>query len=179
LAKYIFNNVAFTISDPLVAKLKAAGYKWFKHPSDPNAVVITLPVRYDNIEFSTTEEGFEVNLESALTQLDRYKFYQDNYTDHNSSCTISYSPDEVPSIISWLLQNWDTYVGVSFLYRVNPLMTAADLGHPYLPMTPAKKEEWEAYQASLGPVSFDNKDTNAFLEITDQEDCAGGVCPIR
>lgn len=179
LAKYIFNNVAFTTFDPLVEKLKSANYAWFPHPSDPNAVVITLPVKYDNIEFDTTPEGFEVNLESAVTQLNRYKFYQKNYVDHNASCTISYDPLEVPAIIDWLLANWNDYVGVSFLYRTDPLKTAADLGHPYLPQQPVTKEQYEEYKATLLPISFDAKDTNAFMEITDQEDCAGGVCPIR
>ena len=53
-------------------------------------------------------DGKLVNLESAVTQLDRYKFLMDNWTDHNTSITVSYSPDEIPSIIDWILEdkNW-------------------------------------------------------------------------
>lgn len=178
-AKYIFNNVAFTRFDPLVDKLRAANYTVIDHKFDPNAVIITLPVMYDNIEFTTTEEGFEINTESAITQLERYRFYQKNYVDHNASCTISYDPSEVPAIIDWLMENWDDYVGVSFLYRTDPLKTAEDLGYFYLPMQPVTKEDWETYANSLTHVDFDARDTNAFLEITSQEDCAGGACPIR
>lgn len=179
LAKYIRNHVAFTRFDPLVEKLKAAGYDWFDHYSDPNAVVFALPIKYEGVEFTKTPEGFEVNLESAVEQLERYKFYLTNYVDHNCSTTISYDPPEVPQIIDWLLANWDSYIGVSFLYRTDPLKTAADLGFPYLPMQPITKEDYEEYMSRLGAVSLTTSDTNAFLEITSSEDCTGGSCPIR
>ena len=40
----------------------------------------------------------------------------DNWTDHNTSITRFISPDEIPSIIDWILEdkNWNSYVGVSF-----------------------------------------------------------------
>jgi hypothetical protein len=34
----------------------------------------------------------------------------------------------VPAIVDWLLRNWESYVGVSFIYRNDPTKTAADLG---------------------------------------------------
>ena len=92
------------------------------------------------------------------------------------SVTISYDPEEVPEIIEWILANWDTYVGVSFIYRNDPTKTAEDLGYAYLPQEVVTKETYDAYVATLGDVNLDG--TNTFDELTDEE-CATGACPIR
>lgn len=175
LGKYIFNNVNFSRHDPLVERLKNAGYNVFPNPSDPEAMLITLPVKYEGVEFDIVD-GMEVNLESAVDQLRRYRKYQTNWSQQNTSVTVSYSPEEVPDIIDWLLRNWDQYVGVSFIYRTDPTKRAADLGHPYLPQEVVTKEEWEEYVDSLQEV--DLNDTNSFEEII-QDECASGACPIK
>src|SRR5690606_17396350 len=101
-------------------------------PTDSESVVISFPVSYEDVSFDVVD-GKEVNLESAVDQLERYKTWMTSYVDHNCSITISYSPDEVDDIVKWLDENWDDYVGVSFIYRNDPTKTAADLGYLYLP----------------------------------------------
>lgn len=173
LGKYIFNNVSFNTNDPLVTKLKASNYNVFSHPYDSASTLVTFPVRYDNIEFDIVD-GKEVNLDSAVTQLIRYKRLMDTYCHQNVSCTISYSEDETDEIVSWLYTNWDSYVAVSFLFRNDPTKTAADLGYPYLPQEVVDKETWEVYDNRLLPVDVDS----SFEEIH-IDDCATGACPIR
>lgn len=175
LGKYIFNNVRFGIHDPLVPLLRAANYRVFNDPYSSDAVLATFPVAWEDVDF-TEVNGVEVNVETAIEQLERYKLLMDNYVDHNCSITISYSPDEVPAIIDWLLENWDHYVGVSFIYRNDPTKTAADLGYPYLPQEVVTKEVFEAYASTLLPIDLDSANT---LEELDQEACATGACPIR
>lgn len=183
LGKYIFNNVNFSVHDPIVEKCKAAGYKVVQNPLDATSVLITFPVAYESVEFTkktVMRDGksveVEVNDESAIVQLDRYKLLMDNYVDHNCSVTISYDPSEVPAIVNWLLENWDTYVGVSFIYRNDPTKTAADLGYLYLPQEVVTKEDYDAYVSTLKPVDLDG--TESFDELSDAE-CATGACPIR
>ena len=175
LGKYIFNNVAFSKYDPLVEKLKAANYNVFNHPYDDSATLITFPVKNEGVEFDVVD-GKEVNLDSAVQQLEVYKMLMDNYCQQNVSCTISYSPDETESIVDWLYNNWDSYVAVSFLFRNDPSKTAKDLGYPYLPQEVTTKEAYEEYVRQLLPVDVEN--SNSFDEILDQ-DCATGACPVR
>lgn len=180
LAKYIFNKIGFSKYDPLVDKLRAANYDVMDHPYDSSAVLVTFPVAYEDVEFDSVEiEGLgtvEVNLESAVSQLERYKMMMTEYVTQNCSNTISYSPDEVPSIVDWLYANWDHYVGVSFLYRNDPTKTAKDLGYPYLPQETKTKAEYDNYVSQLLPLSLDND--NSGFEIQSEE-CAGGMCPVR
>jgi len=180
LGRYIFNWVKFSVNDPLCAALRSANYREQEEPTDKTSTLFCLPVRYDNIKFSTVKlpngREVEVNLETAIEQLERYKKLQVNWCDQNVSNTISYSVDEVPAIMSWLLANWDIYVGVSFLFRADPTKTAEDLGYKYLPQEVQTKEEYDAYVSTLLDIDFSN--TNTFEELAEDE-CAGGVCPVK
>ena len=112
LGKYIFNNVNFSKHDPLVPLCRQAGYRVFDNPMDPESVLITFPVSWDDVPFEHVN-GLHVNLESAIVQLERYKMLMQNWCQQNVSATISYSVDEVDAIVDWLMENWAVYVGVS------------------------------------------------------------------
>ena len=175
LGRYIFNNVNFGRHDPLVPLCRQAGYKVIDNPTDPEAVLITFPVKWEDVPFDKVD-GMDVNIESAVSQLERYKMLMTNWCQQNVSATISYSVDEVPAIVDWLYENWDIYVGVSFLFRADPTKTAKDLGYLYLPQEVVSKEVYEAYAANLQPIELDKaNDIDAELE----DECASGACPIR
>jgi len=179
LGRYIFNNVNFSKHDPLVPLCRASGYKVIENPSDPDAVLITFPVQWMDVPFDRVEKDgkeLEVNLETAIEQLERYKMLMKSWCQQNVSATISYSVDEVPAIIDWLLDNWDNYVGVSFLFRADPTKSAKDLGYLYLPQEVVTKEVYEAYASTLQPISLD--DSNSLIELENDE-CATGACPIK
>ena len=175
LGKYLFNNITFSKHDPIVPIMTAANYKVIEKPFEPDSVLITFPVSYDDVKFDEVDGKF-VNLETAVQQLDRYGLMMKHYVDHNCSVTISYSPDEIPAIIEWIMTNWDLYVGVSFIYRNDPTKTAADLGYAYLPQDVVSQEMYDEYVSQLSPVDIEN--ANSFDELTDDE-CATGACPIR
>lgn len=175
LGKYLFNNITFSKHDPLVPMLREAKYKVIKKPFESDSVLVTFPVAYEDVKFTEIDGKF-VNVETAVEQLNRYKLMMENYVDHNCSVTISYDVEEVPLIIEWILENWDTYVGVSFIYRNDPTKTAADLGYAYLPQEVVTEEIYSEYAGSLLPVDLDAG--NSLLELEDA-DCATGACPIR
>ncbi len=199
LGKYILNNVAFSKYDPLVEQLRAANYNVFNHPYDDSATLVTFPVKNEGVDFNVVD-GKEVNLDSAVQQLEVYKMLMDSYCQQNVSCTISYSVDETDSIVDWLYNNWDSYVAVSFLFRNDPSKTAADLGYPYLPQEVTTKEIYDAYVAKLLPVTIDepktqsghvvdairyavatqsvNEEVPEIFELS-MDDCSTGACPIK
>lgn len=175
LAKYIFESINFGKNDPLLAPLKEAGYEVKPNPADPEGMLVVFPVAYEDVEFDVVD-GVEVNLESAIDQLERYKKYQQHWTQQNTSVTISYDSSEVEGMVDWLLANWDSYVGVSFIYRTDPAKTASDLGYSYLPQQPVDKETYEEYNRKLRRVNID--EYNSLDEIDAEDGCVGGMCPI-
>ena len=174
LGKYVLNNVVFSKFDLVVPKLRGAGYRVFDHPFDKESVLVTLPVCWDTVQFDKVN-GMEVNLESAVDQLDRYKMLMQTWCQQNVSATISYDAGEVPAIVDWLMLNWDNYVGVSFLFRNDPTKTAADLGYLYLPQEVVTKAVYDDYISRIVPFELDETTVSDVLE----DDCASGACPIR
>ena len=161
--------------DPLVPLCRAAGYKVIDNPSDNEAVLITFPVEWSDVPFDIVN-GLEVNIESAISQLERYKMLMQNWCQQNVSATISYSVEEVDGIVDWLYDNWDVYVGVSFLFRADPTKTAKDLGYLYLPQEVVSKEKYDAYVSIIQEINLDaSNDIDAAIE----DDCVSGVCPVR
>ncbi len=184
LGKYIFNNVTFSKHDPLVARFEKAGYSVVEKPYEPESVLVKFAVKYDNIPFTrktvTRKNGkveeVDVNQDSAVQQLEWYRILQETWCEQNVSNTISYDPSEVPEIIDWLSNNWDTYVGVSFLFRNDPTKKAEDLGYAYLPQEVVTEEEYNEYTAKLKEIDYTG------LEARDdelQESCLNGACPVR
>lgn len=166
--KYIFNNVKFSKGSELLPKLRAANYKVVEDRYDKDAVIVTFPVYWDL--------DYEYCTESAIEQLERYRKLLNTYVDHNCSITISYDNSEIDDIIAWLLKYWDEFVGVSWLPRVNPKLTAKDLGFPYLPQEVVTKEEFDSYTSELLYVDLDG--VNIEHSLDDGEQCSTGVCPI-
>jgi len=169
LGKYIFNNVNFGKFDPLVPLCR----------TDNSSVLITFPVSWDDVPFEKFEkdgEIIEVNLETAVEQLERYKMLMNSWCQQNVSATISYSVDEVEDIVEWLYDNWDSYVGVSFLFRADPTKSAKDLGYQYLPQEVVTKKRYDEYVATLQPINLEAANS---LDAELEADCTSGGCPIR
>lgn len=179
LGRYIFNNVVYQRSEAsLLNPLKAAGYEVRPHPTQETMVLVKFPVENAGVSFEDFE-GTPVNLEPAVEQLERYRLLMDNFVDQNCSITISYGPEEVPEIIDWLLEHWDSYVGVSWAFRTDPTKTAEDFGAAYLPQEVVDRETFEEYTSKLKPVDWGDGASGAVdLELLG-EDCASGVCPVR
>ena len=173
IGRYIHNWIKFNINDPTVEKLRGANYKVLPDPYEPtNSVIACIPVDNGAGKWEISG-GKEINNETALVQLERYKLVMENYVDHNASVSITYSPEEVPAIVEWLYSNWDTYVGVSFILRQDNSKSAKDLGFPYLPQEVVSAMEYNIYTSSLLDVDFEGG------EMLDIEECEGGACPVR
>lgn len=184
LGKYVFNNVTYSKYDPLVVKFREAGYDIMDKPHEPETVLVKFPVKFDNVPFDMvvverkdgTLEEVEINQEPAIVQLERYRLFLDTWCEQNVSVTVSYSKEEVPQIVEWLEENWDSYVAVSFLFRNDPSKSARDLGFDYLPQEVVTKAQYDEYVAKIKDVDFED------IGVRDdpiESDCVGGACPVR
>lgn len=184
LGKYIFNNITYSKHDPLVDRFRAANYSVIEKPFEPESVLVKFPGKYENIPFTRKTvvrkdgkvEEVEVNADSAIEQLEWYRLLQETWCEQNVSNSISYDPSEVPDIINWFMENWDSYVGVSFIYRNDPTMNAAALGYAYLPQEVVTREVYEEYVSTLKEIDY----TGIGITMDEPtETCMTGACPIR
>jgi adenosylcobalamin-dependent ribonucleoside-triphosphate reductase len=168
LGKYIFNNIRFSSHDSMADKLKDAGYNTFKDPYNEDSVIVTVPVCYSSYNENATRE-------TAIQQLEKYLFMMKHYVDHNASITVSYDVEEVPEMVVYIYDNWDHFVGVSFLLRNDSTKSAKDLGYAYLPQVVVTKEKYDEYNNSLDNIH--NMSICGDGEAIDE--CPSGQCPVR
>jgi ribonucleoside-diphosphate reductase alpha chain/ribonucleoside-triphosphate reductase len=169
-APYFIRRIRVSANDPVCHALKYLGVPNEPDASKPDRIVFSFPVK-SATPIAAAEE-------SALSQLSRYYMLQENYTDHNSSCTLTFAEDEVPGLIDEIHANWDKTIAIALLPKTPGI-------YPQMPYEaiPAK-----AYYEMMN--SFPNIDGLAELvdkfERGEMEDeleadpaCGTGQCPIR
>lgn len=192
-APYYIRRVRITASDPLAKVMFDLGYPIYpeNNSNGPTVQEFDLMGAIDKwnalqhantwvIEFpnkAPTKIG--IDEESAIDQFKRYLLFQDTWTDHNTSVTINFSPDEVDDLVDIILNNWDSYVAVSFL----PKNTTV---YPLLPEESIDQKEYDRRTGLLEPnisqamleLLYRYEDSNLSTELIDPS-CATGACPVR
>ena len=114
---------------------------------------------------------------SVDEQFDNYFSFQNHYTEHNTSNTITVKPDEWDRAAERVQEGWDNFVGVSFL--------ALDGGtYQLTPYEAISKEEYEELKAKMNPFSSEllrKYEVSDNLEDADigNDGCTTGACPVR
>lgn len=191
-APYYIRRVRITSSDPLARVMLDLGY-----PVYPENGQGPLPQEFDSlseyeqmqalqkastwvIEFPVrTKAKTKASEETALDQLQRYLDFQQYYTDHNTSCTVTVGIDEWNVLLDKLYEEWDNYIGVSFL----PKFDTGNTPYPLMPYEALTEDEYNTRFAALKKgnitellITYERNDLAT--ELLDQ-DCENGVCPIR
>lgn len=183
MSRWIFNNINFSAFDPMVMALARAGYEVTPNPVDPTGMLVKFPVAYPASpmftkvvkEIDGQMEELQINTESAIEQLERYRIMMAHYVSHNASITVSFDAHEIEEMADWFMRNWDSYVGVSFLKRNDPTRTAKDLGFAYLPQVCVSERMYNDYISKLLPVDLSDDKSEDMIDV---ESCNKG-CPVR
>jgi adenosylcobalamin-dependent ribonucleoside-triphosphate reductase len=190
-APYYIRRVRISSFDPLAKTMLAVGYPVYPEATTMRPEDFSKLSNFEKMKVLDTAQTWVVefpiktsatrsaNTESALEQLRRYFILQDCWTDHNTSITITFSPEEVDGLIDAILEDWDSYIGVSFL----PKNTTAYPLMPYEEITleqyAKRKNEVEhiSWQRIVNELTLRESDLSADDEF--DPDCAGGACPVR
>ena len=168
---YYIRRVRINASDPLLKVCEELGYdiKPENGQTEENCrtKVISFPC--------TAPKGRTKNEVTAIDQLEIYRSFQKEYTDHNTSITVNVKNDEWEDVEEWLWANWDDVVAVSFV----------SLDDSFYAQMPYEEITEEDYKNRLKKMihfipslisKYEKEETE--IDVGD-ESCANGACPIR
>lgn len=174
---YFIRRIRVNAQDPLALTAKKLG--WQIHPEvgqemeTATTIVIDFPVKSPA---KVTKADVP-----AVEQLKEYILFQKNYTDMNTSNTITVKPEEWVEVEEFVYEHWDDMLGVTFL----------ELNSTYYPLMPYEectKEEYEELASKmkefdaniLNEIEIQSRNFGQEFEILDDRaECVSGVCPIR
>ncbi|UKL30036.1 ribonucleoside-triphosphate reductase, adenosylcobalamin-dependent [Bacillus phage PK2] len=179
-SEYYIRRIRISTNDPL-AKAVQAHKGWVVNAEvgtegatreeqlkNARTLVIDFPV-YSGAK--VTKDDVDVD-----EQFDTYFMFQDHYSEHNSSNTITVKPHEWERAEERVWKGWNNFVGVSFL--------AHDGGtYKLAPYEKCTKEQYEELKAQMEDF---NMDILKEFEVGSTEDfdigqdgCESGICPVR
>jgi len=170
-ARFYVRNVRVSAHSPVYKVLREAGAPLSPENGqtidDATTWVCSFPCR--------APDGAVVKGElSALRQLDHWLLNKLHWTDHNPSCTITYRPDEMVDIVSWLRRHRDVVGGLSFLPH-------SDAAYEQMPYVEIDEAEYERRLATFPTIDWsrivdfeDHDETTASQELA----CTGDRCEL-
>lgn len=175
---YYIRRVRISADDPLAKAVQALGWRVSPENGTPGktdeermknarTLVVSFPMKSPS---KVTKN--DVNVKD---QFDTYFAFQEIYTEHNSSNTIHVRPDEWDEVEQIVWDNWDDFVGVSFLSYDGGTYQQA----PYETITKEQYEQLATETLELTPEflkQFEGQESD--LDIG-SDGCEAGVCPIR
>lgn len=189
---FFIRRIRISANDPIVQVIKKANWRinpevgtqgntYEEKMNNARTLVVDFPV-----STQTKKTKYQTTIDE---QLNTYFTYQQIYADHNCSNTISVHDDEWERLPQLIYDNWDKYIGVTFI----PL----DGGHYELaPYEECSQAEYLQLKNTMGEFDMntlqhydqelylnDMASTEASVSLpsdeTIQSECVGGVCPIR
>lgn len=171
-APYYIRRVSQDNKDPITQFMADAGIPNEPHAAKPqDMTVFSFPVALG----AGTKTRDEV---TAIEHLELVRTYNQYWSEHAVSCTISVKESEWPAVGGWVYDHFDQLAGVSFLPHFE-----GDSTYSQLPYETITKEEYERLAKAM-PKSI-NWDDMAFYErgqdsVTGSREfaCVGNMCEI-
>lgn len=169
---YYIRRVRISATDSLFKMLKEQGVPY--HPEvgqtmdSATTFVIDFPVK------APAGSVFKNDL-TALEQLEYWKMWKENYTEHNPSVTISVGDDEWILVANWLYNHWDIIGGLSFLPRSEHIYKLAPYEEIDETTYLALAQKYEKVDFSKIVVYEQEDETEVKRELA----CVAGVCEIE
>ena len=171
-APYYIRNVRVAAHSPVFKVLQDAGV-----PMDPengqtaenaNTWVIHFPVK--SPDGAVTRNG-----RADIDQCEYWLQYKLKWTEHNPSVTITYRPDEVLGLLSWIWEHRSQIGGMAFL-------PTFDAQYSQLPYIEISREEYEKLAPVFPEIDFSKLyryESEDYTKAAQELACAAGNCEVE
>ncbi len=171
-SQFYIKRVSVLKNDPLCAALDELG----------------VPSEEDRTKRDSPKKKFLFPIKSAShmvaqhepfrDQFMRYLAFQKTWTDHNSSNTLYFAPEELPEAAALIDEHWDDIVAISMLRK-----ESVPSPYPQPPLEMITEERYNELQSKMPDMTRLPDMVNKFEVIDagldDGSECAGGSCPVR
>ena len=183
-APYYIRRIRISASDPLAKAVKKIGWNVYAEVGTEgynDAENLTRPEVIEKartlvVEFPIKSGADKTKDDVTVPeQFETYFGFQREYTEHNASNTIHVRSDEWEIAEEIVFDNWDDFVGVSFLAHDGGTYTLA----PYEAISQEEYEEMSANLSKFDPKILEQYETGEDSDLDGMDGCEGGICPIR
>ncbi len=181
-AKFYIRRIRISSTDPLYYMMRDQGFHFTPEvgerpedlPEGETWSAMNVKTWVCAFPIKAPETALTRHDVTALDQLEHYKLLSTHWAEHSVSATIYVNPDEWDIVGQWVLDNWDTVNGLSFLGKSEHKYDLA----PFEEITEAEyenllRETPKIDYTMLGYYEKEDNTTGA-QEIA----CVGGACEI-
>ncbi len=168
---YYIRRVRVSTTDPMCKFLMDSGIP--NHPEvgqsdkDCTTRVFEFPIHHKSQIY---RNGMD-----AISQLELWKKFKVNYTDHNPSVTVYVKKDEWLDVGAWVYKNWDVVGGLSFLPYDGGVYQLA----PYEEIDKVKYQELvDNFPVDLDFNKLTNYEKDDYTTGSQEYACVGGSCEL-
>lgn len=132
-----------------------------------NTWVIHFPVK-------SPDGAITRNGRTAIEQCNYWLQNKLNWTEHNPSVTITYRPDEVLALLTWIWDHRNQIGGMAFL-------PTFDAQYAQLPYIEISKEEYEKLAPVFPDVDFSKLfryESEDYTKAAQELACSAGTCEV-
>jgi ribonucleoside-diphosphate reductase alpha chain len=165
--RHYIRRLRFADHNPVAKVLAAAGVPYAPDYDKSGLLVFDFPCR-------APEGAILLGDQTALEQLEHWKTYKLNFTEHNPSVTVYVKPDEWLAVGHWVYENWDSVGGLAFLPYDGGV-------YPLAPYETITEEEYARRAAEFPEIDwaklprFEDEDMTT---LGQQFACVGGACEL-
>lgn len=166
-------HVRISSNDPLVQVCEELGYKVVPEVGQNEESCDTKVVEF----FVKSKAKRNKGDVGAIEQLEDYVMFQENWTQHNTSITIHVREHEWEEVESWVYENWDKVVSISFI-------PYTDSFYQLMPYEEITEEEYNEAIKRIKPFDQSLLSKYEFRELDDDDlgiddSCSTGGCAVR
>jgi adenosylcobalamin-dependent ribonucleoside-triphosphate reductase len=177
-APYYIRSIQFQENDPMVKYCESLGFRTRPSVQTPKAILVEFPIKDPNAENSKFKSAGDV---SAKDQLEFQFLLQQNWSDNQVSCTVSFNESEHGELPELINEYSKKLKSTSMLPYFDLGRQGSDIKkyYPDLPMEPISAKEYEKRITEIKEWPKRLVEDGDNFEVLNNEECKGGICPIK